>query len=223
MGITLNFGPNMPATESEEDRRAAKETFDGLYDGFAAPILTGAYPERYLKYFEQNAPQPAPGDMALIAARNDFLGVNYYTPTRVSAKAGIVRNPHADYTLMDWEVEPQGLHQVLMQLHRDSRGRLPLYITENGASYADKLENGRIHDDRRTAYLKGHFAATLRAIHDGADLRGYFVWSLLDNFEWTFGYQQFFGILHVNYATQQRTIKDSGYYYRDVIAANAVV
>jgi beta-glucosidase len=221
-GITLNMGCNMPLTGSAADQAAAADAIDDMYEWFVPPILTGAYSSRL--------PQPPniqPGDMALVGARNDFLGVNYYTPTRFSAAAGrpeAVRNPDGEYTLMNWEVEPEGLYQVLLKLKRDTRGKLPMYITENGASFTDTLTpDGRVHDERRVAFLRGHFGAAQRAIQQGVDLRGYFVWSLMDNFEWAHGYRQWFGIVHVDYSTQKRTIKDSGYYLRDVAAANAVL
>ncbi len=221
VGITLNFEPRLPFSDSAEDKAAAEAEFDWLYESFAEPIITGAYGQRMLDRMAGAADMHA-GDMALIAQRNDFIGVNYYTPALVKASAGVVRDESAEYTLMNWAVNPKGLHAILMKLHRDTQGRTPLYVTENGNSFKDTLEHGRVHDERRIAYLRGHFAAAHQAIQDGADLRGYFVWSLMDNFEWTWGYQQFFGIVHVDYVTQQRTVKDSGYFYRDVIAANAV-
>lgn len=221
VGITLNFEPRLPATNSVADKRAAEAEFDWLYEAFAEPILTGAYNQRMLDRMG-SAPDIRAGDMALIAARNDFIGVNYYTPALVKAGQGVVRDEQAEYSLMDWAVNPQGLFAVLMRLHRESKGRTPLYVTENGNSFVDKLKNGRIKDARRIAYLRGHFAAAHRAIQEGCDLRGYFVWSLMDNFEWAWGYQQFFGIVHVDYKTQRRTIKDSGYFVRDVAQANAV-
>ena len=164
-----------------------------------------------------------PGDMALIAARNDFIGVNCYSAVLMSAARGKVYDDDPEFTRMGWAVRPAGLHAILMRLHHATHGRIPLYVTENGASFADEVTDGRVHDERRIAYLRAHFAAAHQAIQDGADLRGFFVWSLMDNFEWSFGYQQFFGVVRVDYATQQRLIKDSGYYLRDVIAANAVV
>ncbi|MFN4293597.1 MAG: GH1 family beta-glucosidase [Thermoflexales bacterium] len=222
VGITLNFEPHLPATDSDDDRRAAESDFDWQYEGFAEPILTGSYSQRMLDRMAGAADIRA-GDMAMIAARNDFIGINCYTATRVSAERGVVYDDDPEFTRMGWAVRPEGLYAILMRLHRATRGRTPLYITENGASFEDQITDGRVHDERRVAYLRAHFAAAHRAIQDGADLRGFFVWSLMDNFEWSFGYQQFFGIVHVDYATQKRTIKDSGYYLRDVIAANAVI
>jgi len=222
VGITLNFEPHLPATDSEADRQAAAQAFDWQYEGFAEPILTGAYSQRMLDRMA-GAVDIRSGDLALIAARNDFIGVNCYSAVLMSAARGKVYDDDPEFTRMGWAVRPAGLHAILMRLHHATRGRIPLYVTENGASFADEVTNGRVHDERRIAYLRAHFAAAHQAIQDGADLRGFFVWSLMDNFEWSFGYQQFFGVVRVDYATQQRLIKDSGYYLRDVIAANAVV
>ncbi|MCS6774012.1 MAG: GH1 family beta-glucosidase, partial [Thermoflexales bacterium] len=221
VGITLNFNPALPASNSNADRHAAEAAPDWMYELFAVPILTGAYPPRALEVLSGHV-EIRPGDLALIAARNDFLGVNYYSARRVSAEHGEVDDDQPEYTLMGWAVRPQGLHTLLLKLHRDTRGRLPIYITENGASFEDTVIDGRVHDARRIAYLRAHLEAVYRAIQDGVDVRGYFVWSLLDNFEWSFGYRQFFGLVHVNYATQQRVIKDSGFFYRDVIANNGL-
>jgi beta-glucosidase len=227
VGITLNMGIHLPATDSAEDKAAAADAIDANWEWFTLPIFTGHYSNRLVEQAGNDAPRVQPGDMALICARNDFLGLNYYTPTRIhvtDGKAEAVRNPAAEYTTMDWEVAPEGLYHLLLKLRDITRGTLPIYITENGAAFADTLTtDGRVHDERRVAFLRGHFDAAQRAIAAGVDLRGYFVWSLLDNFEWAHGYTQFFGIVKVNYATQQRIIKDSGYYLRDVIAANTVV
>ncbi|MFN3705813.1 MAG: GH1 family beta-glucosidase [Thermoflexales bacterium] len=221
VGITLNFDPRLPASDSAEDQRAAEEAFDWQYEAFAEPILTSSYSQRMLERMAGAADIRA-GDMAMIAARNDFIGVNYYTATRISAARGEVFDDKPEFTLMNWAVRPEGLYALLIKLHRVTNGSLPIYITENGASFEDTNVNGRFHDDRRIAYLRAHFEAAHRAIQQGVDLRGFFVWSLMDNFEWALGYRQFFGLVHVDYATQRRTIKDSGYFLRDVIAANAI-
>jgi beta-glucosidase len=222
-GITLNFATKMPLTSSPEDKRAAEMAIEPLGDWFVPPIVFGTYDPRL--------PIPEnvqPGDMAIIAQRNDFIGVNYYTPMRIKAgRKGMpetARNEKAKTTLMDWEVEPRGLKLLLLNLHQATRGLVPLYVTENGASYRDVIEaDGSIHDKARVAYFKGHIGAVQQAITAGADVRGYFAWSLLDNFEWAEGYQQFFGIVHVDFATQKRMIKDSAKYLSQVMAANAVV
>jgi beta-glucosidase len=123
---------------------------------------------------------------------------------------------------MGWPVDPGGLYEMLTRISRDY-GPIPLYITENGAAFRDEVTpDGRVHDPARIDYLRQHLAAAHRAIADGVDLRGYFAWSLLDNFEWAFGYDKRFGLIHVDYATQRRTPKDSALWYRDVIEANAV-
>jgi beta-glucosidase len=229
VGITLNMGINLPATDSPADKEAAAEAIDQNWELFTVPVFTGHYSNRLIEQAGNAAPQTQPGDMALICARNDFLGLNYYTPTRISAtandgKPGVVRNPSAEYTTMDWEVHPDGLYQLLLRLRDLTHGKTPIYITENGAAFKDVMSSdGRVHDDRRVEFLRGHFDAARRAIASGVDLRGYFVWSLMDNFEWAHGYTQFFGLVNVDYTTQRRTIKDSGYYLRDVIAANAVI
>lgn len=222
VGITLNFAPNLPATDSEADRKAAAEAPDWLYEPFAEPIFTSAYNARVLEQLG-GAVEIRAGDLATIATRLDFLGVNYYTATLISAERGVVNDDNPEYTLMGWQIRPQGLYALLMRLHHDTRGQLPIYITENGASFEDTVVDGHVHDERRVAYLRAHIAAVHRAIQDGADVRGYFVWSLLDNFEWDWGYQQFFGLVRVDYTTQARLIKDSGYFYREVIANNGLV
>ncbi len=225
-GITLNFETKLPASGSPADQSAADSVLDPLYEWFATPVLTGAYSPRIVEDAGPLAPRVAPGDMALIGARNDFLGVNYYTSTRYRDADGQARPvdlPGTERTLMNWAVIPEGLTALLLKLHRDSRGRLPMYITENGCSYADPVApDGSIHDERRVAYLRAHFAAAHKAIQAGVDLRGYFVWSLLDNFEWAWGYRQFFGITRVDFDTQKRAVKDSGAFVRAVAAANAL-
>jgi beta-glucosidase len=228
-GITLNFEPNLPLTDSAADARAADlaEARNPFYGWFSTPILRGHYGPEVWADAGALAPRVQAGDMALVSQNNDFIGINNYTVGRVIDKNGtpeLVRNTSAQHTLMDWEVAPEGMKTLLLRLNKDANGRMPLYITENGASFTDTLDgDGRIRDERRTAYFRRHLNAVREAIQAGADVRGYFAWSLVDNFEWAHGYQQFFGIVHVDYATQKRTVKDSGYYYRDCIAANAVL
>ena len=229
VGAALNFVPVMALTESEADQRAAAlaAAHDPFIGWFARPILTGAYEPLLLAAAGHDAPEVKSGDMALIAQRLDFLGVNYYNPTRIRDNGGapaFARRDGAEFTLMDWEVEPAALFNTLLGLKALSRGNVPMHITENGASFRDAFApDGAIHDDRRVAYFRSHLSAVRDAISAGVDVRGYFVWSLLDNFEWAHGYQQFFGIVHVDFATQKRTVKDSGRYIRAVIAANAAL
>jgi beta-glucosidase len=173
------------------------------------------------------------GDLAVISEPIDALGVNYYQPDLVSAGRGPDRPYPTGGTVafhptpgpvtgMGWPIDPTGLHEVLVRLTRDY-GPIPLYITENGAAFPDRVTpDGRVHDPERVDYLRRHLAAAHRALADGVDLRGYFAWSLLDNFEWAFGYGKRFGLIHLDYPTQARTLKDSAHWYRQVIAANGL-
>ena len=171
-----------------------------------------------------------PGDLEAIAAPTDFLGVNYYSPvilrSEVTAESEnellllLYHGPEYEYTEIGMMVYPDGLRHLLNRLHFEYHpGKM--YITENGASYSDGPDaDGRVRDQRRLNYLRGHFAAAHRAIECGVPLAGYFVWSLTDNFEWTFGYAQRFGLVWVDYETQQRIPKDSALWYKQVIAEN---
>jgi beta-glucosidase len=230
VGITLNFSPAHPATDSEQDRDAARR-HDGFFNRwFADPLFRGAYPEDMVAlYAGMGAAAPVrEGDMATIAAPIDFLGVNYYNravirhdPEGQGLGYGTLE-PEGEYTHMGWEVYPDALRELLVRLHRDY-APAKLYVTENGAAYPDELSaDGAVHDAARTRYLERHFAAAHAAIAEGAPLEGYFVWSLMDNFEWAWGYSRRFGIVYVDYETQRRTLKDSAHYYRGVIAANGI-
>jgi beta-glucosidase len=160
--------------------------------------------------------------MALIGQKLDFLGVNYYSRNLVSAEGNIEPVPGSEYTEMGWEVHAPALRRLLNQIHHDYR-LPPLYITENGAAFPDEVKlDGSVDDPRRLDYLKNHFIQTRLAMQDGVDVRGYFVWSLLDNFEWGHGYTKRFGIIRVDYETQKRTIKSSGEWYAEVIKSNMV-
>ena len=169
------------------------------------------------------------GDAAIIAAPVDFLGVNNYTRNivrqRSGAAAGIaehIRNNGAEYTEMSWEVYPAGLREVLVRLHQEYH--IPrLYVTENGAAFADAVgANARVRDAQRVKYYREYLTQVHAAINEGVPLAGYFAWSLLDNFEWAEGYAKRFGIIYVDYENQKRIIKDSGYWYRDTIAAQGI-
>ena len=160
--------------------------------------------------------------MALIAQELDFWGVNFYSRHVISGEGEFVKVPGSEYTEMDWEVCAPSLRRLLVRLYQDYK-LPPLYITENGSAFKDEVNaDGKIHDPRRLDYLKQHLIQTRLAMLDGADVRGYFAWSLLDNFEWAFGYSKRFGLIHVDYDTQKRTIKDSGEFYADVIRKNEV-
>ena len=178
---------------------------------------------------------------ATIAAPIDFLGVNYYSrhvvraaradgtddgarrePAWVGASDVVKLDTGRPKTRMGWEIDPTGLHDVLRRL-ADEYDSPPLYITENGAAFDDEVtSDGEVHDAERVGYLDAHIRAAKQAIDDGTDLRGYFVWTLMDNFEWSWGFDRRFGVVHVDFATQQRTIKDSGRWLAGVAAANGI-
>jgi beta-glucosidase len=161
------------------------------------------------------------GDLDSIAAPLDFLGINYYSRSVASTtEAWDPKGRGLHTTDMGWEVYPQGLTELLLRVQRDYD--IPrLYVTENGAAFADRLEGGRVHDAERVRYLQQHIAAVRDAMDQGARVAGYMVWSLMDNFEWSFGYTKRFGIVHVDYATQRRTLKDSALWYRRFLQVGA--
>ena len=176
-----------------------------------------------LERYAEILPTIDDGDMETIAAPLDFLGVNYYTRNVVRAGIGDaaptpVETEGSEHTDMGWEVYPDGLHELLVRLH-DNYELPDLYITENGAAFPDARENGSVPDPRRISYLEGHLDALASAIADGVPVRGYFLWSLLDNFEWAFGFSRRFGIVYVDFDTLERVPKDSFTWYRDFIAA----
>ncbi len=240
VGITLNLHPVLPAGDASvlgDALAVADAEVNGL---FLEPVLRGRYPDRARA---ELLPAPAlvrDGDLAAIGAPIDFLGVNYYSPiylrhgdpadlraheaTTTLAPGAVVeyRPPELTRTAMGWLVDPDALHVLLVRLGSDAPG-LPLYVTENGCAAIDYVSPEGIVDDReRISYLHGHLDACARAIGDGVPLRGYFVWSLLDNFEWAYGYQQRFGIVFVDFATGRRTPKQSARFYAAVAAANAL-
>jgi len=230
VGITLNLAPVHPASPAAEDVAAARRRDGYLNRWFLDPLFKGTYPEDMLAFYGQLAPLVQPGDMARIAAPLDFLGVNYYTrnvvrddPESPEVQSRLVMPEGAEVTEMGWEVYPQGLYELLMRLRDDYRPPA-IYITENGAAFPDEATpDGRVFDPRRIAYLDGHLRQVHRAIREGVPLKGYFVWSLLDNFEWSHGYSKRFGLVYVFYPTQQRIVKESGYWYRRVIERNGLV
>jgi beta-glucosidase len=238
VGIVLNFTPGVPASPSAADFDAYRH-FDGYsHRWFLDPLYGRRYPADMVADYSAAGylPPDGPafvqaGDYAAIGAPTDFLGVNFYTravirstsvPESENAPQTVFAAPQAEATDIGWEIDAGSLYDLLGRLHFEYRpGKL--YITENGAAYSDAPgDDGQIHDERRRRYLRDHFAAAHRTITAGVPLAGYFVWSLMDNFEWAFGYSQRFGIVWVDYATQARVLKDSALWYREVIAANAV-
>jgi beta-glucosidase len=218
-GITLNLAP------VRSDDAAAAARMDGYMNRwFLDPVLRGAYPADMVSHYERRFGALGLGDLDVISRPIDFLGVNYYSPQRVRLdparqplEIGRVV-PVAPTTAMGWEIDADGLHELLVRLRRDY-GDLPIYITENGAAFDDPpVVNGTLEDPRRVEYLRTHLDALSRAVADGVDVRRYFAWSMLDNFEWEHGYAKRFGLVYVDFSTQRRVPKRSGLWYRDFIA-----
>ncbi|WP_261718481.1 GH1 family beta-glucosidase [Streptomyces sp. FZ201] len=248
VAVSLNSSVVRAASDDPADL-AARQRIDDLANGiFHGPMLHGAYPQTLLT---DTAPLTdwgfvQDGDLALAKQPLDALGLNYYTPTLVASAASAPAGPRADghgesahspwpgaddiaflqtpgeRTEMGWTIDPSGLHELIMRYTREVPG-LPIYITENGAAYDDKPDpDGKVHDPERIAYLHGHLCAVRRAIEDGADVRGYYLWSLMDNFEWAYGYGKRFGAVYVDYATLQRTPKSSALWYGQAARAGAL-
>jgi len=219
LGIVLNHTPPYPAEPTEADRRAARLN-DGLTTRwYMDPIFLGQYPADVLEHLGTDAPRIAAGDLETIRQPLDLLGINFYTRNLVSTRVPPVPAPGAlGFTDMGWEIYPQALTQHLLRITREYTPP-PIYITENGMANADVLlADGRVHDVERINYLRLHLHALSQAIAQGADVRGYFYWSLLDNFEWNSGYVKRFGLVHVDYETLARLLKDSAHWYREFIA-----
>jgi beta-glucosidase len=223
VGITLNLAP------VRSDDRAAALRMDGYMNRwFLDPLLRGRYPEDMVDHYARRyGPFDVvrDGDLRTISAPIDFLGINYYSPQRVRSdparqplEIGRV-NPVPPTTAMGWEVDPDGLHELLVRVRRDY-GDVPIYITENGAAFEDgPVVNGTLEDPRRVEYLRSHLEALSRAVADGVDVRRYFAWSMLDNFEWEHGYAKRFGLVYVDFSTQRRVPKRSALWYRDFIGS----
>jgi beta-glucosidase len=249
LGITLNLTNAIPNDPSDPVDIEASRRVDALWNrAFLDPILRGAYPEDLLQDVADYGFDEVvhDGDLEIIGQKIDFLGVNHYhddnvsghpqpydaeaeregKPTDRPTSSSLVGSEYVTFptrnlprTAMGWEVNPAGLHTLLVRLGHEYDTLPPLYITENGAAYADVVsEDGAVHDADRTDYITSHISAVNEAIQDGADVRGYFVWSLMDNFEWAWGYDRRFGIVRVDYDTQERIIKDSGLEYSRIIA-----
>jgi beta-glucosidase len=213
LGTVVSLQPSLPSSDSDADRRAAL-LWDAVWNGGCTePLFKGRYPELLAADY---APLVKPGDLDTTKQPVDFLGVNYYAPMHQRADPGGLFGtnwgaapPGTRYTGMGWPIEPEGLRDELLRLKRDY-GDPELYVTENGASFPDRpMPDGSIEDGERTDFIREHLAAARRAIDDGVRLKGYFVWSLLDNFEWSFGYTERFGVVRVDFATQKRTPKAS--------------
>ncbi len=219
LGVVLNHTPAFPAEAIEADRQAARID-DGLnVRWYMDPIFRGSYPADVIEHLGDDAPLVEAQDLSLIQQPLDFLGVNFYTRSFISTQTPAVPAPGKQgFTDMGWEIYPKALTQHLVRITREYSPP-PIFITENGMANADELVDGRVADVERIAYLRSHLQALAQAVELGVDVRGYFYWSLLDNFEWNSGYTKRFGIFHVDYASQQRSPKDSAHWYRALIAS----
>ena len=223
IGIVVNIEPKYPATKSDEDRKATARADAYMNRQYLDPVILGRYPDEMAEMYGEAWPQFPAVDFDLIRQKIDYIGVNYYKrgvvrnePKKIIERAANI-NPIGTYTTTDWEVFPPGLTDTLVWLH-ERYGKLPLYITENGAAFYDPPRSQDLAEDTlRIKYIGDHLRAAREAMQRGVNLRGYFVWSLLDNFEWALGYSKRFGIIHVDYETLQRTIKASGRFYAEVI------
>jgi len=243
LGVTLNLHPAVAARDRDADREAA-ERVDGQANRlYRDPNFRGEYPEDLVSFYRGRGVEGPPvrdGDLQKISAPVDFLGVNYYFRHHVRDAPGEQPDappgtpfadlgarpvvPHAaEKTAMGWPVEPDGLAEILVRL-KDEYTDVPLYVTENGRAVHDYADpEGEVKDFERVSYLDSHFRAAHAAISRGVDLRGYMVWSLLDNFEWAEGYSKRFGLVFVDYPTQKRTPKASFRWYKGVIESNGSV
>jgi len=224
VGIALSLHPLSPASSSEADIAATKR-HDGLRNRwFLDPLYGRGYPADVLAYCADDAPRVEPGDMHAIAAPTDFLGVNYYFPEVIADAPGtapvdarVVVTPDVPRTAFGWEVSPEGLSALLKRVQEDYKPG-DMYITENGSTWDDTVgPEGQIDDSERRDYLIRHLAAVRDAVANGCTVRGYFAWSLLDNFEWAEGYIRRFGLTHVDFDTQERRLKQSGLWYQQFL------
>ncbi|MGH8870229.1 MAG: GH1 family beta-glucosidase [Actinomycetes bacterium] len=240
VGITLNLAPTEPAGPGPADVAASRRVDANQNRWFTDPLFLGSYPEDLLAWYDETVPGAMPevrdGDMACIATPLDLLGVNYYFRQHVRAGGAEAprevlpsldaRQDPPDWlprTAMAWPVEADGLRELLVRLHTDYDRLPPVYITENGCAYDDYVDpEGGVDDLERIDYLDGHLRAVAAAVAEGVDVRGYFAWSLLDNFEWAEGYAKRFGLHFVDYRTQRRIPKASAVWYRDVVARNGL-
>jgi beta-glucosidase len=225
VGPVLNLSPCEPASQDEKDVAAARRADGHTNRWWMDPLHGRGYPADMIEVYGVEPPV-RPGDLEAIAQPMDHYGLNYYfrnvvtdDPTGPPPRARLVSVPDWTLTAMGWEVYADGLEQLLTQMHEEYR--VPrIYVTENGSAWPDEIEpDGKVQDKERIEYLEQHLEAGVRAAKAGVPLAGYFAWSLLDNFEWAYGYAKRFGLVHVDYPTQRRTIKASGYRYADIIRA----
>ncbi|MEW2134552.1 GH1 family beta-glucosidase [Streptomyces sp. NPDC005435] len=226
VGIVNNLSTVHPATDSPEDAAAARRQDGHVNRWWLDPVHGRGFPADMRELYGVELPEK-PGDLDTIAAPLDWIGLNYYFPAYVIddpqgpvPHARAVRREGVARTGMDWEIEPKGIESLLLRLTEDYGARR-IFVTENGSSFPDTVgPDGTVHDPERRAYLESHLAACASAARKGAPLAGYFAWSLLDNFEWAYGYAKRFGLVHVDYETQRRTVKSSGRRYAEIVDAH---
>lgn len=229
VGIVNNLSPCEPATDTPTDIEAAMRADGHTNRWWLDPLVGRGYPVDMVQLYGIELPVRQ-GDMETIATPLDFLGLNYYFRQKIAADPTVatlgfrqVPVEGATTTALDWEVHPAGLEEMLLRLTKDYDAPA-LYVTENGSAWTDEADaNGYVADHERTAYLLDHVDAVAEAVAQGAPVRGYFAWTLLDNFEWAYGYRPRFGLAYVDYATQRRVLKLSGQTYRDLIDRNRAV
>jgi beta-glucosidase len=230
-GLVVNLEPKYPVSQQPEDGAATRRADAYMNRQYLDPVFRGEYPAELAEMYGTAWPRWPATDFDLIRQPLDYLGINYYTRAVIRYDATVdllaaraVPQSHQTHTEMGWEVCPEGLTDVLVWVHQ-RYGSVPLYITENGAAFFDPpvADGDEVKDPLRVAYLADHIRAARRAIAAGVDLRGYFAWSLLDNFEWSAGYDKRFGLVHVDFKTQQRTLKSSARFYANVIRTNGAV
>jgi beta-glucosidase len=232
VGITLNTTVGRPASDAPEDAEAARRWERHLNTWFMDPLYGRGYPADLVDFYASAMPPVTPSELGEIAAPLDFLGLNFYFPMYIHAVPAVpgrelgTRSLGADelrargfeVTEMGWPVVPDAFRELLVGVHETYHPSV-VYVTENGAAFADELQDGAVRDPRRLAYIEAHLNAAAQALEAGVPLRGYFVWSLLDNFEWAHGYSKRFGLTYVDYSTQRRVVKDSGHWYARLLTA----
>ena len=231
VGLVVNLEPKYAASDSAEDVAATARADAYMNRQYLDPVFKGSYPEELAEVFGEAWPEWPDEDFQLIREKFDFLGINYYTrgvtkddPSSIPVRASKVHQPDHVYMETGWEVFPDALRRILVWV-KERYGDIPLYITENGSTFYDPPAaiDGVVDDPLRVDCLKGNLHAVSQAMTEGAPVMGYFAWSLLDNFEWSHGYSKRFGVVHVNYSTQERTIKSSGTLYSEVIRTSGAV
>jgi beta-glucosidase len=227
VGLVVNLAPKHPATDKPADIAATGRADAYMNRQYLDPVFLGSYPPEMTEIFGEAWPEWPAEDFKLIGEKIDFVGINYYMRDMICheeaawpVKTGVVPQKQSTYTETGWEVYPKGLTEILTWV-KQRYGDIPQYVTENGAAFYDppKATDGAVKDPLRTRYYRDHLRAIHDAIEQGVDLRGYCAWSLMDNLEWSLGYSKRFGLVHVNFQTQERTPKDSAHFYAGVIAS----